>query len=1013
MKRISLTLLMVVIACFSMALITDYYSPPVASAGEYTAITGTFPGVSGDGYFSDEEISLPIPIGFTFNYCGSAYTQVKMSTNGYLAIGGNHTWSYTYENSLSSTDAAYHPVLAPLWDDLDCAGLSYTTTGAAPNRVFTAQWANAMWDYSGTPGQNFQVKLYETTDKIEFVYGSMTTPSWPSATIGINMTPGGSGNFYSISPGSSITYSTTVENSSISDISNLSSGTTYTFNRAQASAPNPAVAQYPLNNASAIPITSNLMWTSGGGLPTGYRINFGTNGAGLTPPSSIASNLDLGNSTTYNPSVDLQTNTVYYWQIVPYNASGPAADCPIWRFTTSGLPLRGEKTINPSGSGPDNYTSFTAAINALNSAGVGQNGVNFNVAAGLTFNEPAILPEIIATGTLENPISFRKSGTGANPLVTISGTTGSSDYVFKLAGADYVSFDGIDVANFGSETGLEYGFWLTDTAMAGGSSNNAVMNCAINLSRANSNTTGVYSEASTSPNSSNHYQNISINNAYNGIWLTGMEFSEDENCVIEGCTFNSIAENNMLLEYQSGLSVFDNVINYPTSEPCASTIYGMNTYSINNSVIYNNAFSGGNVTRSITNVLLNVPAEIEIHHNTISGAVTTAAWYIGIYVSLPRWGTINIHHNNIHDISTGMVNWAIYTMRGYNININDNKIYNITTGSIFWGIHAIETMDLNSPANIYNNEIHSILITGETYQIVSCINVQDIYANVYNNMVYDIKAPNTGLVTTDPQICGISIQDLQPTMSERANVYNNSVLLTATGTSNSSSACFFTSFEGPVDVKNNIFVNRSVPGASGRAVAFWKRGVTFDNFIATMDKNIYFAGTPAANHLVYYDGTNSCQTLAEYKTLNTGKDQNSYYEDVPFLSGTVPYNLHINPAVGTRVEANGIYLPAFLIDDFDGDIRSITPDIGADEGDFTIFSSLTSPANVNITLVSGNVRINWTAVPGATGYKVYASDQPYGATPWGTPLQTVLAPNTTATISPAGQRKFYYVTAYQ
>ncbi len=1013
MKRTSLALLMCIIVSFAAAVITDYYAPPVASAGSYTAITGTFPGYSGDGWPSDEELSQSIPIGFTFNYCGVPYTTAKMSTNGYLAMGSNHNWFYSYENMLSSTDSSYYPFIAPLWDDMDCAGLSYETTGEAPNRVFTAQWANAMWDYSGTPGQNFQVKLYETSDKIELIYGTLVTPSYPSATIGINMAPGGANNFYSITPGNPISYSTVVENNNITSIANLTSGTTYTFNRAMATVPNPALAVYPANGATSIPIAANLIWASGGGLPTGYRLNFGSDGGGVTPPTNIASNLNLAGNTTYDPAGNLATNTTYYWQIVPYNASGSATGCPIWSFSTGGLPLRGEKTIDPAGSGPDNYISFTAAITDLNSVGVGQDGVIFYVPAGLVFNEPAILPPIATTGTLSNPITFMKLGAGANPLVTVPGTPADNDYVFKFAGVDYVTFDGIDVANFSTGTSVEYGFILEESTLGGGCMNNTVQNSAITLSRNNAVSKGIYSSVAKSPNSYNSFINLNITDAYYGIWLSGMEYMEDVDNVIQGCVFNSIAEYNMNLEYQSGIDVLDNVINYPTSEPCAGTIYGIQSYSISGASIYNNTFSGGTVSRSITNVLLNYCADVEIHHNTISGTVTTAPWWIGIYASLPRWGTLNIHHNSIHDITTGMINWAIYTMRGYDININDNEIYNITTGMVFWGIHAIEHMSLDDPANIYNNKIYNILITGDTIQMVSGINVQDIFANVYNNMVYNIKAPNTTFVTPDPQVCGISLQDMQPTMDERANVYNNTVLLDATGSSNSSTSAFFSSFAGPVDMKNNIFMNHSTPGATGKAVAFWKRGTTFDNYLASMDKNIYFAGTPSPSHLVFYDGTNSAQSLAEYKLLNIGKDQGSYYEDVPFVSAIAPYDLHINPTVGTNVESNAIYLSTVVIDDIDGDIRSLTPDIGADEGDFTALSGLGIPENVIITVVGANVEISWDEVAGATGYYVYGSNDPTGVMPWGTPLQSVVAPFTSVTLSPAAQYQFYYVTAHQ
>jgi hypothetical protein len=994
-------------------MITDYYGPPVASAGSYTAITGTTPSVSGQGYFPDEELTQPIPLGFTFNYCGTPYTQVKMSTNGYLGMGTDHSWFYSYENMLSSTDSVYYPFLAPLWDDLQCDAMTYTTTGTAPNRVFTAQWANAMWDYDGVPSQNFQVKLYETSDKIEFIYGALTTPNNPGATIGINMAPGGANNFYSITPGPTFSYSTTVENANISNIAYLPLGTTYTFNKALASVPNPAEAIFPVNGASSIGIAANLIWTSGGGLPTGYRLNFGTNGAGVTAPNNLVDNVDLGNVTSYNPPSDLAINTTYYWQVVPYNDPGSATGCPIWSFTTGGLPLRGEKTIDPLGSGPDNYISFNDAITDLNNVGVGQDGVIFNVPAGLIFNELTMLPAITTTGTLANPIIFCKSGLGANPLVTIPGSTDATDYIFKLAGVDYITFDGIDVANSTGNTNVEYGYCLTNSTLSGGSSHNIIKNCAITLSRNNSNSIGVFSIATTSSNSNNLFWNITVSSAYNGIWIQGMETAGDENNIVQGCIFNAISEHNMHLDYQVGPNVFDNVVNYPTSEPCASTIYGFYSYGISYAAIYNNAFSGGNVSRSLTNIFLNVPSQCEVHHNVISGTVTTNPWYIGIYASQPQWGTINIHHNEIHDITTGMINWAIYTMRGFNININDNKIYNITTGAIFWGIHVIENMGLDYAANIYNNEIHNVLLTGDTFQMVSCINVQDVFANIYNNMVYDIKAPNTTFNTPDPQVCGISLQDMQPTQDERANVYNNSVLLTATGTSNSSTACFFSTFSGPVDLKNNIFVNNSVPGATGRAVAFWKRGVSFDNFVATMDKNIYYAGTPDATHLIYYDGTNSSQTLAEYKALNVGRDQGSYSENVPFLSGVSPFDLHINPSIGTYVEGNAIYLPTVVVDDFDGDIRSNTPDIGADEGNFTTFAFLATPTNVAIVVADENVQISWNAVAGATGYKVFGADDPDAAMPWGTPLQTVSAPATSVNLTPTANFKFYYVIAYQ
>ncbi|MBP7118407.1 MAG: hypothetical protein KBB33_08765 [Candidatus Cloacimonetes bacterium] len=64
-------------------------------------------------------------------------------------------------------------------------------------------------------------------------------------------------------------------------------------------------------------------------------------------------------------------------------------------------------------------------------------------------------------------------------------------------------------------------------------------------------------------------------------------------------------------------------------------------------------------------------------------------------------------------------------------------------------------------------------------------------------------------------------------------------------------------------------------------------------------------------------------------------------------------------------------------------------------------------------MVGANVEISWDEVAGATGYYVYGSNDPTGIMPWGTPLQTIAAPLTSVTLSPAAQYQFYYVTAYQ
>ncbi|MCB5251654.1 MAG: hypothetical protein LHW51_01605, partial [Candidatus Cloacimonetes bacterium] len=104
------------------------------------------------------------------------------------------------------------------------------------------------------------------------------------------------------------------------------------------SPPLPAIASSPADAAIGVTTFTTLNWNSGGGGPTGYKLNLGTN----NPPSNIENNLDMQAATSYTPDPILGYNTTYYWQIIPYNAFGDATNCPIWSFTTHADPTINE-----------------------------------------------------------------------------------------------------------------------------------------------------------------------------------------------------------------------------------------------------------------------------------------------------------------------------------------------------------------------------------------------------------------------------------------------------------------------------------------------------------------------------------------------------------------------------------------------------------------------------------------------------------------------------------------------
>ncbi len=244
MTKTLLSLFVLAFCCFTKVSSQVNYTFS-ASSGTYTPITGgtavtlVNAGVT-DASTTDEGFANNIPIGFTFNYNGADYTTIHINTNGFLAFGTPFTPANGYyENDLATGPIVLpsaRPVIAPLWDDLDVAAannISYSTSGTAPNRVFTVQYSNVVWDYSGSAGPviSFQVMFNETSNVIQFIYQQETSPivnTSLGASIGITAAGIGSGNFISLSnAGATPTASTTVSTDNIA--AKPATGQVYTF----------------------------------------------------------------------------------------------------------------------------------------------------------------------------------------------------------------------------------------------------------------------------------------------------------------------------------------------------------------------------------------------------------------------------------------------------------------------------------------------------------------------------------------------------------------------------------------------------------------------------------------------------------------------------------------------------------------------------------------------------------------------------------------------------------------
>lgn len=176
----------------------DIVAPPpynvVKKAAAYSSIAGGTSGPSGD----DNQSIADLP--FPFSYYGTTYNAVQISTNGWVELGTGPIGS---QYGLSSSDelggffqgtalvcANMRPnkALAPWCTDLlaNTDQITYATMGSAPNRVFVIQWHDvpANFDNSTTLLLNFQVRLYETTNDIDFCYGSTVPGYFPPSSAG-------------------------------------------------------------------------------------------------------------------------------------------------------------------------------------------------------------------------------------------------------------------------------------------------------------------------------------------------------------------------------------------------------------------------------------------------------------------------------------------------------------------------------------------------------------------------------------------------------------------------------------------------------------------------------------------------------------------------------------------------------------------------------------------------------------------------------------------------------------
>ena len=549
--------------------------------------------------------------------------------------------------------------------------------------------------------------------------------------------------------------------------------------------------------------------------------------------------------------------------------------------------LNGTYTINSSlPASCSNYVSMAAAISDLNTKGVSGN-VLFSVASGHTETAPAgglvinycalnaaLMPSATQTVTFQG-------GTVAAVITAQVGTSTAVDGIIKLVGADYITFNKIDLqesaANVDATTQMEWGYALLKCDGNNGSGHNTISNCSVTLNKANQLSRGIYSgnhtgaglanltytgtagdaiQVDSSRNGYNSFFSNSIQNVYSAIALSGntatsgaLSLNDTMNVVgntgqsntISNYGGSSAAAIAINLSGQRNTKVIGNSISGGVGN--TNTVTGIqlqsglwaevkdNTVSLSSNATTSSvigitcALSGGSVA---------FPNTVMITGNTIQGinyATATTGQLIGLTSSSGGTGSsITISNNTVQNntlTGTGTLNGIANTATSGTLVMDNNVVFgNVKSGTGTMTLLDAGSMGTTTTTTISYNTVWDNQITGAS-GIMNCTKAGSSQVTFTGNLVYNNSIPNTSGATAS-SIYGY-INGASPTVDNLTynNVYNLSIGGAGTSTGHLIYGLYTFSISGTVkDITGNAIHDLSMAPAGNIRGIFHDAGST-------------------------------------------------------------------------------------------------------------------------------------------------------------------------------------------
>ncbi|GAB4455794.1 MAG: hypothetical protein Fur0028_10750 [Bacteroidales bacterium] len=268
------------------------------------------------------------PIGFTFYFMSQPYDQFVVTEDGVLRLG-------TSLSAINRTPElnVNEPRLVPFSCDMATGSngkVHYKTVGTAPNRVCIIEWLNCYGTFPASMpvlGQlTFQIRIYETSGIIEYVYGYMNMQRRRAnsdlGAIGFGNSNANNGIFYKTTSFSDNSYGTTLPvylicqskitaTGEVVGLSSIIDGARRVYRFVPPAAPAAPTGLY-FTDISQTSVTLN--WTDNATNETHYHI-YRSDDGGLT--YELVS-IVPANSTTSSPINGLPDRT-YYWKVFAVN----------------------------------------------------------------------------------------------------------------------------------------------------------------------------------------------------------------------------------------------------------------------------------------------------------------------------------------------------------------------------------------------------------------------------------------------------------------------------------------------------------------------------------------------------------------------------------------------------------------------------------------------------------------------------------------------------------------------